>query len=174
VDASDLGEEDGDRAVGDLAKAESPAIPVEETLDAAVEALAVNHTNWVPVLDATQHVVGIVAASDLIRGQRMALQSALRRVASAPQGTTLLEERVGEASRFAHRAIAEGGWPAGTVVVSIQRGNQLRFPEPEAVLESGDVLSVLTHIESAEALRHDIRGEAPQEPKPEEEGPDLI
>jgi Trk K+ transport system NAD-binding subunit len=104
----------------------------------------------------------------------MALQAALRRVASAPQGTTLLEEQVGEGSRFAGRTIADVGWPAGTVVVSIQRGNQLHFPEPETVLEPGDVLSVLTHIESAERLREDLRGRPLGGPQPEEPGPDLI
>ncbi len=174
VDTSRLAEPDGDRPVGELAQVGSPAIPVEATLDAAVEALAANRTNWVPVLDADRRVVGIVAASDLIRGQRMALQAALRRVASAPQGTALLEEQVSEGSRFANRTIAEVGWPAGTVVVSIQRGNQLHFPEPETVLEPGDVLSVLTHIESAEALRQVLRGGPLGGPEPEEPGPDLI
>src|SRR5207248_554862 len=137
-----------DGPVGDLARAGSPAIPVEATLDAAVEALAANQTNWFPVIDPQRRVVGIIGASDLIRGQRMALQSALRRVANIPSGVTLVEEQVGEESRIVGRKIAEAGWPAGTVVVSIQRGNQLHFPEPDTVLEPGDVVSLLTNSES--------------------------
>ena len=104
----------------------------------------------------------------------MALQAALRRVAGTPGGTTLLEERIGEGSKFAERTIAKAEWPPGTIVVSIQRGNQLHFPDPDAVLESGDMLSVLTHIESAESLRQELRGAAPPSREPEEPGPDLI
>jgi CIC family chloride channel protein len=174
VDASRLIEQDRDNPVGDLAQVGPPAIPVEATLDAAVEALAANQTNWAPVIDAQRRVVGIIGASDLIRGQRMALQSALRRLANVPPGVTLLEERVGEESRIAGRKVAEAAWPAGTVVVSIQRGNQLHFPEPDTILEPDDVVSLLTNSESADALRHQLRGEAPPGPEPEEEGPDLI
>jgi CBS domain-containing protein len=174
VDMTRLVEEDGDRPVGEIAQVGSPTIPVEATLDAAVEALAGNQTNWVPVLDAERRVVGIVAASDLIRGQRLALQAALRRVASAPVGTALVEEQVGEESRFAKRTIAEAGWPAGTVVVSIQRGSQLLFPEPDTSMEPGDVVSVLTNVQAAATLHEDLRGEMPRGSEPEEPGPDLI
>jgi CIC family chloride channel protein len=174
VETSRLADQDGDRPVGEFARVGSTAIPVEATLDIAVEALAANKTNWVPVLDTERRVVGIVAASDLIRGQRIALQSALRRVATAPHGTTLLEERVGEGSRFATRTIAEGGWPPGTVVVSIQRENQLLFPDPGTVLEPGDVVSLLTHIDSADRLGQELQGGTPPEGEPEEPGPDLI
>jgi CIC family chloride channel protein len=174
VDVTRLAVQDGDRPVGELVQVGSPTIPVEATLDAAVEALAGNRTNWVPVLDGERRVVGIVAASDLIRGQRVALQAALRRVTGPPRGTTLLEEQIGEWSRFARRPIADAEWPAGTIVVSFQRGNQLRFPEPDTILEPGDVLSVLTHMESGDALRQGLRGGAARRPEPEEPGPDLI
>jgi len=174
VDRSLLVEHDDQRPVGEVARAAAPAMPVEATLDAAVEALATNRTTWVTVLDAERRVVGIVAASDLVRGQRMALQSALRRFATAPTGITLLEEQVGEGSRFAGQTVAGAGWPPGTVVVTLQRGNQLLFPEPNTTLQSGDVLSVLAGAESAESLRGELRGETPQEQEAEEGGPDLI
>ena len=86
IDLAQLSGDEADGSVGDVVDPGSPAIPIETTLDAAVEALATNRINWVPVLDDASRVVGIVAASDLVRGQRLALQSALRRFASAPPG----------------------------------------------------------------------------------------
>jgi CIC family chloride channel protein len=174
VDAAQLEGADRGRQVGEFAQVTSPAISVDSRLDAAAEALAVNRIDWVAVLDPQHHVVGIVAASDLIRGERVALKEALRRIAAAPRGATLVEEQVGDGSRFANRAIAEARWPAGTVVISIQHGNQPRFPDPDTVLEPGDTVSVLTHVESANALRRELCGGEPPDGEPEPPGTDLI
>jgi hypothetical protein len=89
-------------------------------------------------------------------------------------GLTLLEERVGEGSRFAGQTVAEAGWHPGTVVATIQHGSRLPLPEPNITLQSGDLLSVLTHEESAGTLERELRGAASEEPETEEEGPDLI
>jgi len=174
VEESTLSGQDDEVPVGDLIGDGSSTIPIEATLDDAVEALAANRINWVPILDSERRVVGIIAAADLIRGQRMALQAALRRVASTPRGTALVEEQLGERSPIARHLISEVDWPPGTVVVSIQRGDQLQFPEPKTMLEPGDVVSLLTHIDGADALRFDLRGEPGPEPEPDGIGPDLI
>ncbi|HJP65571.1 MAG TPA: chloride channel protein [Actinomycetota bacterium] len=174
IEAEALSGNDEDVSAADLAEAASPTIPVDATLDAAVEALAANQVNWVPILDAERRVVGIIAAADLIRGQRLALQAALRRVASAPRGTALVEERLGRTSPLAELRISEVDWPAGTVVVSIQRRDQLLFPEPQTVLEPDDVVSLLTHLDAEDSLRLRLRGELGPGPEPEAQAPDLI
>jgi Trk K+ transport system NAD-binding subunit len=104
----------------------------------------------------------------------MALQAALRHVASAPRGTALVEEQLGERSPLAGRRVSEVDWPPGTIVVSIQRGDQLQFPEPETILELDDVVSLLTHLDAADGLRFALRGDSRPEPEPPPESPDLI
>jgi Trk K+ transport system NAD-binding subunit len=53
----------------------------------------------------------------------------------------------------AGRPIADTAWPTGTVVVAIQRGDRLIFPEPITEIREGDVLSALVPKTAEERLR---------------------
>ena len=90
VDTSFLERTDGERPVAELVRPGSPAVSVEASLEAAVEALASNQVDWVTVVDGERRVVGVVEAADLIRGQRRALVEALRRLPAAAGELVLL------------------------------------------------------------------------------------
>ncbi len=51
---------------------------------------------------------------------------------------------MGRSSPFGGKRVADADWPPGSLVVSIQRGSQLLFPEGDTVIEPGDTLSLLT------------------------------
>lgn len=70
----------------------------------------------------------------------------------------LVEETLTDGAPCGRRTISEAAWPAGSVVVSIQRGASLLFPHGDTIVEPGDVVSVLTRPEHAEQLRTWLRG----------------
>ncbi|HYY08949.1 MAG TPA: CBS domain-containing protein, partial [Actinomycetota bacterium] len=173
-----LAEQDGDRPLSELLDTAAPSVHAGANLDAVVEALATMGVDWVPVLDDERRVVGVVAAADLIAGQRLALREALRRFEAWPRGTTLVEVRVGQGSTFVGRRIADGGWPPGSIVVTIQRDQQLLFPEPGTTLREGDVVSLLAATSVVDRLTAELQGSEPLEPppaaEPPAEGPGLV
>ena len=61
------------------------------------------------------------------------------------------------------RAIADVDWPAGAVVVAIQRDDQLLFPEPKTVIADGDVMSVFVPARGEALLRKAIGAPPPRE-----------
>lgn len=132
---------------------DGPAVTLspEATLDAAVEALTTSARAWLPVVDAGQ-VVGIMGMSEVISGYREALHANLQ-VLARPTGTVLIEQRLPEDSPVTGRTIAEVRWPAGTVILAIQRSDELIFPEGETRLQVGDQVSALVNPEGADALQ---------------------
>lgn len=152
-----MGKDAGD-PVGRHMDTTPAAIPAETTLEAAVEALATSDNPWVPVLDYHNRVVGIVATSRLVREYRIALRSSLRRLERAVKGAILVDQRIGEDSVFAGLTIAHAVWPPGTVVVTIQRGDQLLVPHADTVLLAGDIVSMLASADRAEVLREELLG----------------
>ena len=125
-------------------------VPVEATLDAVVEIFATEHATWVPVLDADRHVVGTVDTADLVDAYRRSLSSSLKGLGSVFPGSILVEEEIHPMAAVIGRTIVDAAWPAGTVVVAIQRGDQLLLPEPDTTVAEGDVLSMLvpTRVEA--------------------------
>ena len=126
------------------------SVPVEATLDAVVEIFATEHATWVPVLDADRHVVGTVDTADLVDAYRRSLSSSLKGLGSVFPGSILVEEEIHPMAAVIGRTIVDAAWPAGTVVVAIQRGDQLLLPEPDTTVAEGDVLSMLvpTRVEA--------------------------
>lgn len=143
VGAERLAEQGDEGTVADVTDAMAPTVPSEANLDAVMEALMVDRAAQVTVLDPRYRIVGVVTPSDLVRAYRRSLEESLRRLGSAIRGTTLLEASVHPGSEVEGRAVSDAGWPAGTVVIAIQRGDQLIFPEPATTLREGDVVSVL-------------------------------
>jgi H+/Cl- antiporter ClcA len=129
--------------VGRLAASEAMTLPADVGLDAALEAVPVSPGGWVTVLDDAMHVVGVVDTSDLVRGWRATMADAVRRLAGAAHGTVLSEFTVRAGSAAAGRDVTRVGLPAGAVVVSTGRGDELLFPERGQLLQDGDVVTVL-------------------------------
>jgi CBS domain-containing protein len=131
----------------------APSVPNDATLDAVVEVFATEHVSWVPVLDDAHRVVGIVGTGDLIGAYRRSLGSSLQSLRSIFPASVLVEDAVGATSVVVGRTVADAGWPGGTAVVAIARGDQLIFPEPGTRIQAGDVLSVLVPVAAQDRLR---------------------
>jgi CIC family chloride channel protein len=167
VDIARLTQADPDEPVGSLTDRRSPTVPIESTLDAVVEAFAANHAAWVSVLDDKRRVVGVIGTADLIRAYRRSLASSLRSLRSIFSGSILVEETARPGSTIVGRSIATAGLPAGTVVIAIQRGEQLIFPEPGTEIREEDVLSALVPAGAEPRLRAAL-GDEPHANEPQE------
>jgi chloride channel protein, CIC family len=153
VDIERIAHADPEERVRSLTDGRLSAVPVEATLDAVVEIFASDHVAWVPVLDASRRVVGIVGTADLIGAYRHSLAASLKSLRFIFSRSILVEEGVRAGSRVAGRSVANADWPRGTVVIAIQRGEQLIFPEPSTEIRQGDILSVLVSNNAEQRLR---------------------
>jgi K+/H+ antiporter YhaU regulatory subunit KhtT len=151
----------------------TPTVPIETNLDSVVAALALDRTTGIIVLDDRHRVAGVVEASDVIRTYRGALEEALRRLGSSFPGAGLLEEEIRAGADADGRSVSDAAWPAGTVVLAIQRGEQLIFPEPQTRLRVGDVVSILAPAGQIDRLVLATTGQA-AEPAPGSDGDALI
>jgi hypothetical protein len=142
-----------DELVRSLSDGRVTAVPQDATLDEVVEVFATEHVAWVPVLDAGRRIVGVVGTADLVGAYRRSLAGNLRSLRSIFSGSIFVEAEVGSASAVAGRRVADAGWPPGAVVVAIQRGEQLIFPEPGTEIRGGDVVSALVPKTAEDRLR---------------------
>lgn len=160
VDVETIAGADSLDLVGSLVDGRVSAVPNDATLAAVADVFASEHVSWVSVLDPSRHVVGIVNTEDMVRAYRRALSSSLGSLRSIFPGSRFVDDEVTAGSPLVGRSMSEEGWPSGAVVVAIQRGEQLIFPEPSTEIHQGDVLNVLVP-EAAEAtlrvlLGHDV------------------
>ena len=142
-----------------------PVARGDSTLDGALDLLVSANVSWLPVLDERRHLIGILAMTDVIRGYRTALRRNLRMLSSVPRGTTLVQECVADESPFSGRTIADAPWPKGAVAVSVERGSQLIFPEPDTTLAPGDILSIVAPRSAEQILRRSIAGDGSSKPE---------
>ncbi|MGH9305163.1 MAG: TrkA C-terminal domain-containing protein, partial [Acidimicrobiales bacterium] len=122
-------------------------------LDVALEALTTTPDSFVSVLDSSQHVVGIITVSAIVKGYQGALGANLSRLSSIARGAEPIEVRVGEASPVAGRRLKDARLPTGTVVVTLEGPGGLVFPDGETFIATGDVLSAVVPAEAAAKLR---------------------
>jgi hypothetical protein len=144
---------------------EWPTVAQADHLDVVIDRLTSRGVNWACVLNDGR-VVGIVGMSDLIGGYRGALRESLNRLVNVRPQTTLIEEAVGETSQLVGTTIAESGWPAGTVALSLARGAQLIFPSADTVLEAGDIITLVSGGKRTDEIREQILGRKPEAPGP--------
>ncbi|PZS19684.1 MAG: chloride channel protein, partial [Acidimicrobiales bacterium] len=147
-----------DIEVGRLADPTVPTATAGDNLDSALEALLASDANWIPVLDDQRRVVGILSVSGVVHGYRAGLASNLRQISRVASGTAVVDLELGEASMLIGRRLRDADLPAGTIVMTLQRGTELILPRGDTALESGDRVGVLTHATDAEEVRHLIEG----------------
>jgi CBS domain-containing protein len=138
--------------VNRLADAEAMTLSPDATLDDAVDAVVTSRAGWVPVLDSAMGVVGVVAVSDLVRGYRLGLRDATRRLARSAPGTALTEREVQAGSPADGATLRELALPHPTIVLSVLRGAELIFADADTALRAGDRLSVLADPSAGPAL----------------------
>ena len=174
VQTGRLTELDPGETIGRVCDSLAPTVADEATLDAVVDILAVDHVARVAVLDRDRRIVGIVAASDLIRAYRRSLEGSLARLGSTFRGATLMEQEVHEGAEMEGKKVSDAAWPAGTVVIAIQRGEERIFPERDTTLLAGDIVSLLAPAGKEDMLRRLVAGEAETEPDQSSAGDDTM
>jgi hypothetical protein len=169
VDLERVVEADSGQPVGSLINRSISAVPSDATLDAVVEIFATERVAWVPILDADRHVVGVVGTGDLIAAYRHSLRSSLQSLHSIFGASVFAEHEVRPESTAIGRTVSDAGWPNGTVVVAMQRGNQLIFPEPSTEIHKGDVVSALVPGNAQEGFREVLGDYSAAEEEEDEE-----
>jgi len=129
-----------------------PTLPADSDLGSALDALASADVSWVPVLDG-EKVVGIIAMKEVIRGYQDALRRTLRLLTGTHGSTALVEARIEEGSPIVGSTVGEVEWPAGSVVLSIERRNHLIAPRADTPLQVGDVGVVIAPVGREDELR---------------------
>jgi H+/Cl- antiporter ClcA len=152
------------RRVGDFADSTVTTVALDATLDVGLEALIQAGGHWVAVTTKNREVAGILAISDIVRAYRQSLDTNIGKISQITSHAVAVEERVGPQSKLVGAPIRRAGLPAGCVVITVQRGNDLLFATGSTTFERGDVVSSLTSPQSVEALRRLVRGAADDQP----------
>ncbi len=156
-----------DQPVGQLARQEAATLPVDATLDAVAETLAMSVAGWVPVLDNGRKVSGVVATTDLIRGIRLSMRSTLRRLHRSVRGATLLELPVEPGSLVDGKSLRELGLPRGVMLASVQTKSHVVFPNGDTVLHAGETVTAVVRQPEQDQLREMF---SVPEPEPSDDG----
>lgn len=141
--AQQLAAEGSEQTAGKLADPQAMVLSADARLDEAIDAVVTSRAGWVPVLDSSMTVVGVIAVSDLVRGYRLGLRHAIRRMAISAEKTSFVERRVAAGARADGAAIGDLGLPHPTIIMSILRGTDLVLANGSTKLQAGDRLSIL-------------------------------
>ncbi len=167
VDASRLAGEQRDGAeVGSLLDATTSTVAASATLDVGLQAITQAGGQWLAVTNGDRQVVGILAIGDLVRGYQEILGESVGRFNLIMPHAVALEERVGAGSPVASRAIRNCGLPPGSVIITVQRGDERLAANGATVLVEGDMLSMFVPPADVEAVSDLVRG--PNQPEPPE------
>ncbi len=150
---------------GAVVDAAAATVAASASLDVGLEALMQTEGTWVAVTEGDRRVAGVLSATDVVAGYRRALMEDARRMERISSHAMAMDVRVGRHSRLAGRPIREAGLPHGCLVVTLHHQDSLVFATGSDVPVEGDVLSVLTQPDQAEAVRRLISGEG-SDPEP--------
>ncbi len=160
-------------AAASVLDATTTSIPGTARLSAALESLTQAGGEWVTVTSNRQ-VVGILAIGDVVRGYRQALLANASQIRQVAPNAVTVEEQVGADAPVVGVPLAEAGLPPGSIVISVQRGDEMLFGTGTTELLEGDVVSVLANPTTAEATRRMLRGSAEPKPPMVERGSQLV
>jgi H+/Cl- antiporter ClcA/CBS domain-containing protein len=140
----------------------------------ALDALSQAGGHWVTVTDRKRHVVGVLSMSDVVAGYRRALITSLGQLSEVATNAVIVEERVGRDSPLVGVPLRDAQLPPGSVVLSIQRGEELLSAGGSTMLATGDIVNTLTQEESRTEVRRLIRGVDSPETSRDEQGGQLV
>ncbi len=136
------------------------AVPLEATLDTALELFSEHRQTWLPVVDGDEgRVVGLVTVSGIVETYRLAARVSARRLRSLTADTELLGFVIDPDSPMVGRAVRELGSPRGVLVVSIQRDGHTVVPRGDTVLQAGDLVLVLAHLDQERQVGERFAGQ---------------
>ena len=151
-----LGEHAGDESPGTVARLADPTAQsglVTDHLNAALEAMLLGRSNWIPVLDRDRHVAGIITAADIVSGYRRGLRTHLHQVSQVSPSTEALDVRVEPGAPAAEMTLRALHLPTGTIVMTLLRDDDMIPCHGDTILHAGDQLGVLTHVEDVDEVR---------------------
>lgn len=142
-DVSALSDRGPGLAVAALVDARAIRLSDQATLDQAVDAVMTSRAGWVPVVDSQSHVLGIMSVSDVVRGYRLALSDATRRIARAGSVTAYTPWTVRAGSPADGSLIRDLNLPRQAVILTVARGDDLEFADADTRMCAGDRLAIL-------------------------------
>ncbi len=146
--------------------ATATTIAASSGLSSAMEALSQAGGHWVTVTGDSRKVVGVLAASDVVRVYRKALHESMRQLAGVSDNTLTVEQEVAGRSPLAGVALRDAELPPGCIVVAVQRAGQLLFADGSTVLQAGDLVSALVPTGSSAEVAHMFQPDEGPAPAP--------
>jgi CIC family chloride channel protein len=171
-------EDVGAKPVGEALRLEPTTISAVDSLDDALGLLVDAGRDWGPV-EEDGKLIGVITTRDILASYRQALAGNVRRM--SPVGTskgTMVEADVAAGSPLVGLSVARAPLPRDTVLVSIERNDEVIVPRGDVTIKGGDRLTVFATAATREtllALLVDARGagSAPEgSDGPGAEGPD--
>ncbi|MFD4179927.1 TrkA C-terminal domain-containing protein [Rhodococcus sp. NPDC058514] len=147
-----------DTTVSRCADAGAPTVDVTANLDEALDAMP-DEFRWLTVLDERRRVCGIVAVPDVVHGYRAEILAEERRVERVGSHVEMLEVRADEASPVLGKPLGDRALPAGSLVVSVRRGDAVLPGTASTRLRAGDAVTILVPPEQRDAVRRLVEGE---------------
>jgi len=151
-DLEDMGSADAARTLDRVVDVTAPSVQANAALDVALDAMTKASGSWIPVLDTSQHVVGIFNTTALVAGYRRALVTNTTRLSQLAGNALPVEVEVAAGAGVAGIPLRAVHLPLGTIVLTVQRGPNLLFADPETVLEPGDLVSALVRPQGQTAF----------------------
>jgi chloride channel protein, CIC family len=142
------------RTVGDICTKDVITVFRDEPLSIALEQLGRRDLGRLPVVssDNPRQVIGLLRRRDVVRAYDLAMQQKLqalqqhRNVRLATYSHAhIVELNIIKESPMVSHTIGQVHWPAGSIVATIRRRNEVIVPRGDTKLEAGDVLTVVTN-----------------------------
>ncbi len=126
-------------------------------LDDAMQQLAESGTTRAVVVENGQQV-GEITYRDALASYKLMLQRGVRRARAMPASSLIVEGTVRRGSPLAGQPLRDTGLPTGTLVVSVRRNRETMYPTAATVLQSGDLVTILTPPGNMAAIRAQLEG----------------
>ncbi|TAN28787.1 MAG: CBS domain-containing protein [Actinomycetota bacterium] len=133
-------------------------MPVSAKLDVGLEIFLQSGLAWVPVVDDDRQVVGVLSASDLVRGYNKVLDSRSGYAYNITSHALAIEARVGEGASVAGHMVRDAGLPSGCALVWVQHEGVRSRVQGSTEIHEGDVISAIVAAEKARDFRLLLRG----------------
>jgi CIC family chloride channel protein len=144
---------DVSRALGSVAThLGQTSIAADDSLDDALGLLVDAGREWGPVEEDGRYL-GVLTTRDVLDSYRQALAGNVRRMRSVGTSKgTMVEADVAAGSALVGVVVSRAPWPRDTVLVSIERGDDIIVPRGDVAIEAGDRLTLFATTAGRESL----------------------
>ena len=156
----------GDATVAAVVDAAASTVPATAALGTGIDGLIQAGGQWVTVTDSQRHVAGILSAGAVVRSYQHALQASAWTLSEASMNAAVTEALIAPSAPLAGQPVRAAGLPPGCVIVSLRRDGEHVAVNGDTMLAAGDLVTVLTAPETAEAFRQLADGTEQQAHEP--------